>query len=113
MLNDSKTFNKDTSKFDTFDLLVPKKESKTDQSNFGESLELSEISENDDVFPPFPYKVAKALDPNQYRNVAYDAWHQDRKGKILLQICILHTCNMRLMYAHGMCRSYSSLIIYL
>ena len=30
---------------------------------------------------PFPYKVAKALDPRMYRNVEYDLWNDERKGK--------------------------------
>lgn len=30
---------------------------------------------------PFPYKVAKALDPNIYRNVEYDTWNEQRKSK--------------------------------
>lgn len=29
---------------------------------------------------PFPYKVAKSLDPNIYRNVEYDTWNEQRKG---------------------------------
>lgn len=29
---------------------------------------------------PFPYKVAKALDPNIYRNIAYDTWTEMRRG---------------------------------
>lgn len=28
---------------------------------------------------PFPYKVAKALDPNMYRNIEFDAWNEARK----------------------------------
>ncbi|KZS04492.1 uncharacterized protein LOC116925177 [Daphnia magna] len=28
---------------------------------------------------PFPYKVAKALDPRMYRNVEYDLWNDERK----------------------------------
>lgn len=28
---------------------------------------------------PFPYKVAKALDPSMYRNVEYDTWSEHRK----------------------------------
>lgn len=28
---------------------------------------------------PFPYKVAKALDPNIYRNIEYDSWTETRK----------------------------------
>jgi hypothetical protein len=30
---------------------------------------------------PFPYKVAKALDPRMYRNVEYDLWNDERKGE--------------------------------
>lgn len=30
---------------------------------------------------PFPYKVAKSLDPNIYRNVEYDTWNEQRKGQ--------------------------------
>lgn len=30
---------------------------------------------------PFPYKVAKALDPTIYRNIEYDTWTETRKGK--------------------------------
>ncbi|XP_076635129.1 uncharacterized protein LOC143348583 [Colletes latitarsis] len=29
--------------------------------------------------PPFPYRVAKALDPNIYRNTDFDIWHEIRK----------------------------------
>ncbi|KAG1677529.1 putative bifunctional UDP-N-acetylglucosamine transferase and deubiquitinase ALG13 [Nymphon striatum] len=29
--------------------------------------------------PPFPFKVAKALDPNIYRNVEFDVWNEIRK----------------------------------
>lgn len=31
---------------------------------------------------PFPYKVAKALDPTIYRNIEYDTWTETRKGII-------------------------------
>lgn len=30
--------------------------------------------------PPFPFKVAKALDPTIYRNVEYDIWNETEKG---------------------------------
>lgn len=30
---------------------------------------------------PFPFKVAKALDPTIYRNIEYDTWTEIRKGK--------------------------------
>lgn len=29
---------------------------------------------------PFPFKVAKALDPSIYRNIEYDTWTEIRKG---------------------------------
>ncbi len=29
---------------------------------------------------PFPYKVAKALDPSIYRNIALDSWTEGQKG---------------------------------
>lgn len=29
---------------------------------------------------PFPFKVAKALDPSIYRNIEYDTWTEVRKG---------------------------------
>ncbi|XP_053997898.1 uncharacterized protein LOC128886761 [Hylaeus anthracinus] len=29
--------------------------------------------------PPFPYRVAKALDPNIYRNTDFDIWHEIRR----------------------------------
>lgn len=31
--------------------------------------------------PPFPYKVAKSLDPDIYRNIEYDAWNTVRRGE--------------------------------
>lgn len=33
---------------------------------------------------PFPYKVAKALDPNIYRNIEFDAWNDLKRGKCVL-----------------------------
>lgn len=32
---------------------------------------------------PFPYKVAKSLDMEIYRNVEYDTWNEYRKGILL------------------------------
>ncbi|XP_012169359.1 uncharacterized protein LOC100649818 [Bombus terrestris] len=29
--------------------------------------------------PPFPYRIAKALDPNIYRNTDFDIWHEIRR----------------------------------
>ncbi|XP_076393478.1 uncharacterized protein LOC100877500 isoform X2 [Megachile rotundata] len=31
--------------------------------------------------PPFPYRIAKALDPNIYRNTDFDIWHEIRRVK--------------------------------
>ncbi|KAH8320184.1 hypothetical protein KR074_010341 [Drosophila pseudoananassae] len=33
----------------------------------------------DDGITPFPYKVAKSLDPNMYRNIEFDCWNDIRK----------------------------------
>lgn len=33
------------------------------------------------IVAPFPFKVAKALDPTIYRNIEYDSWNDVRKGK--------------------------------
>lgn len=41
------------------------------------------------VAAPFPYKVAKALDPNIYRNIEYDTWTEIRRGKFFVAIYII------------------------
>lgn len=33
------------------------------------------------LIAPFPFKVAKALDPSIYRNIEYDSWGETRRGK--------------------------------
>lgn len=38
------------------------------------------LQEQAAVVAPFPYKVAKALDPNIYRNIEYDTWTEIRRG---------------------------------
>lgn len=47
---------------------------------------------------PFPYKVAKALDPDIYRNIEFDSWSDNRKelhnnswhaGESTLQVCYI------------------------
>lgn len=38
----------------------------------------------DNGITPFPYKVAKALDPNIYRNIEFDVWRELKRG-----ICVL------------------------
>lgn len=35
----------------------------------------------DNGITPFPYKVAKALDPDIYRNIEFDVWTDMRRGK--------------------------------
>lgn len=37
--------------------------------------------------PPFPYRIAKALDPNIYRNTDFDIWHEIRRGNKVVGIC--------------------------
>lgn len=32
---------------------------------------------------PFPFKVAKALDPDIYRNIEFDSWNDKRKENFL------------------------------
>lgn len=38
---------------------------------------------------PFPYKVAKSLDPNIYRNVEFDTWNDGRRGMRCQVLCCL------------------------
>ena len=38
-------------------------------------------------FIPFPYKVAKALDAEIYRNVEFDVWNEAKKG-IYVNLCV-------------------------
>jgi len=32
---------------------------------------------------PFPYKVAKSLSPDMFRNVEYDAWLESKKSEFM------------------------------
>lgn len=54
-------------------------EDKNDQATTSQEVK-SEGTENV-VVAPFPFKVAKALDPTIYRNIEYDSWNDVRKGK--------------------------------
>ncbi|CAH1130726.1 unnamed protein product [Ceutorhynchus assimilis] len=47
------------------------------QKEKGNDVKVEEI--NDVVVAPFPFKIAKALDPNIYRNIEYDSWGQARR----------------------------------
>ena len=40
---------------------------------------------------PFPYRVAKALDPDTYRNVEYDTWLDSRKGQSIRPIGVKYS----------------------
>lgn len=45
----------------------------------------------DNGITPFPYKVAKALDPDIYRNIEFDVWSEMRKGNMVsIHITDLH-----------------------
>jgi hypothetical protein len=35
----------------------------------------------DNFLIPFPYKVAKAMDPETYRNIEYDVWTCEKREK--------------------------------
>jgi hypothetical protein len=35
---------------------------------------------------PFPYKVAKALDQNIYRNIEFDIWNDFRRGTVFFML---------------------------
>lgn len=61
---------------------------------------ITEVNNNNEILPeetsgdqltvtnnniaPFPFKVAKALDPTIYRNIEYDSWGEVRRGTFLL-----------------------------
>ena len=36
---------------------------------------------------PFPYKVAKCLDPHFYRNIEYDVWTCEKQARMVERIC--------------------------
>lgn len=36
---------------------------------------------------PFPFKVAKALDPTIYRNIEFDSWGEMRRGAYIFLFC--------------------------
>lgn len=44
----------------------------------GEESEDSQIATKN--ITPFPYRIAKALDPNIYRNTDFDIWHEIKRG---------------------------------
>lgn len=46
----------------------------------------SKDEETDQVKVTIPYKIAKALDPNMYRNIEFDTWNEFRRGIILIVV---------------------------
>lgn len=48
------------------------------------SQQLKSEEDENIVVAPFPFKVAKALDPTMYRNIEYDSWNDVRKGNFLM-----------------------------
>lgn len=49
----------------------------------------------DNGITPFPYKVAKALDPDIYRNIEFDAWSEIRRGtNFIITTCPLNRFNL-------------------
>ena len=37
-------------------------------------------------YPPFPFRVAKSLDPDFYRNAQFDIWLDQKKGNLIVVI---------------------------
>lgn len=48
-------------------------------NGYDETDDAQSLVRNKSATPPFPYKVAKALDPNIYRNTDFDIWHEIRR----------------------------------
>lgn len=64
---------------------------------FSSTAEEKEKEEKVDSIPaPFPFKIAKALDPNIYRNIEYDTWIEVRKGRHL-NLCFATTFDIILI----------------
>lgn len=64
------------------------------KSEYNECIEKDNNNNTDNDFSqstmiaPFPFKVAKALDPNIYRNIEYDTWGDTRRGKSVLSLLV-------------------------
>ena len=46
-------------------------------------------------YPPFPFRVAKSLDPDFYRNAQFDIWLDQKKGNLN---CCYHKCYTQKFY---------------
>lgn len=61
------------------------------EEGFTETDEMKMINKG---HTPFPYRVAKALDPDIYRNTDFDIWHEIRRGMRFLSNVIGRGCAM-------------------
>lgn len=51
------------------------------EDDFLKQVSVKSSDKNCTIRTPFPFKIAKALDPNLYRNIEFDNWSEFRKGK--------------------------------
>lgn len=59
------------------------------EERHGEEEVVTKDNLDNAIIAPFPYKVAKALHPDIYRNIEYDSWNNMRKGKFNGKITII------------------------
>lgn len=52
-------------------------------STLPEETEVDQQELANNNIAPFPFKVAKALDPTIYRNIEYDSWGEVRRGMLV------------------------------
>lgn len=71
--------------------IIPKLQYDMDDSDESCATESSQKKNDADLlhlpfssWAPFPFKVAKALDPTIYRNIEYDTWTEMRKGLTII-----------------------------
>ncbi|KAF5278669.1 hypothetical protein FQA39_LY00711 [Lamprigera yunnana] len=57
-----------------------KEEYFSDEDQSCDDKVISNTLSNNSLIAPFPFKVAKALDPNIYRNIEYDTWLEIRRS---------------------------------
>lgn len=54
----------------------------------------------DNGITPFPYKVAKALDPDIYRNIEFDVWSELRRG---IQVLAMNGTGTETLHTYCVC----------
>lgn len=79
-LNEGKLFKTDFSS--------DEEEEDKDKQYFSDDSSDNYNNNKSNMLVPFSFKVAKALDPNMYRNIEYDTWIEVRRGKNYLCFCI-------------------------